>query len=94
VNREVKERTVIEMPKDEPIQPFGDSTKAMLTIREASRLLNVHANTLRRWSEQGIVKSYRIGPRGDRRFKQEDIAALLMVRTKNGRAVARRPSPQ
>ena len=82
------------MPKDDPTKDASESPKAMLTIREASRLLNVHANTLRRWSEQGIVKSYRIGPRGDRRFRQEDVAALLMVRTKNGRAVARKPSPQ
>jgi excisionase family DNA binding protein len=82
------------MPEEESTPSIGDPTKAMLTIREASRLLNVHANTLRRWSEQGVVKSYRIGPRGDRRFRQEDIAALLMVRTKNGRAVARKPSPQ
>ena len=82
------------MVKGDPLKGRDDSAKVMLTIREASRLLNVHANTLRRWSEHGIVKAYRIGPRGDRRFRQEDIAALLMVRTKNGRAVVRKPSNQ
>ena len=50
----------------------------MLTVREVSQLLHVHSNTLRRWSDQGIVKTYRIGPRGDRRFKPEDIAVLLL----------------
>lgn len=55
-----------------------DSQKGgMLTIREASRLLHIHPNTMRRWSEQGVIKSYRIGPRGDRRFKLEDITILL-----------------
>ena len=51
---------------------------AMLTVREVSQLLNVHSNTLRRWSDQGILKAYRIGPRGDRRFRAEDIAVLLL----------------
>jgi excisionase family DNA binding protein len=73
---------------------YEDTTKAMLTIREASRLLNVHTNTLRRWAEQGLVKAYRIGPRGDRRFRHKDIAALLMERTKHSKANARRVSPQ
>ena len=51
----------------------------MLTIREVSHILNVHANTLRRWTEQGILKAYRVGPRGDRRFRQEDVVRLLLV---------------
>jgi excisionase family DNA binding protein len=50
----------------------------MLTVREVSQLLHVHSNTLRRWSDQGIIKAYRIGPRGDRRFRAEDIAVLLL----------------
>ncbi len=69
---------------------FDETTKSMLTIREASRLLNVHSNTLRRWSEQGIIRAYRIGPRGDRRFRKEEVAALLMERTKTSRAGARK----
>lgn len=69
---------------------LDDSTKTMLTIREASRLLNVHSNTLRRWSEQGIIRAYRIGPRGDRRFKKEEVAALLIERTRATRSSARR----
>lgn len=55
---------------------------SMLTVREVSQLLHVHSNTLRRWSDQGIIKAYRIGPRGDRRFRAEDIAVLLLEETK------------
>ncbi|HUV52772.1 MAG TPA: helix-turn-helix domain-containing protein [Dehalococcoidia bacterium] len=55
----------------------------MLTVREVSEILHVHTNTLRRWSDLGILKAYRIGPRGDRRFKQEDIDTLLLHETKN-----------
>ncbi len=55
---------------------------SMLTVREVSQLLHVHSNTLRRWSDQGIIKAYRIGPRGDRRFRAEDIAVLLLEENK------------
>ena len=49
----------------------------MLTISEVAHLLNVHINTVRRWSNQGILKAYRLGSRGDRRFRQEDITSFL-----------------
>jgi hypothetical protein len=40
-------------------------------------MLNAHPNTIRRWSEQGMIKSFRIGSRGDRRFKQSDIDTFI-----------------
>jgi excisionase family DNA binding protein len=49
----------------------------MLTTSDVARLLNVHINTVRRWSNQGALKTYRIGARGDRRFRREDIASFL-----------------
>ncbi len=49
----------------------------MLTVREVARLLRVHPNTLRRWSNEGRIRAYRINPRGDRRFKREEIARFL-----------------
>lgn len=54
-----------------------DLMMPVLTMREATRLLNVHSNTLRRWSDRGVVKAYRLGPRGERRFRREDIDALF-----------------
>ena len=56
----------------------SDQMNSMLTVREVSQLLHVHSNTLRRWTDQGILKAYRIGPRGDRRFRAEDVAVLLL----------------
>ena len=49
----------------------------MLTVGEVARLLHIHINTVRRWSNQGIIKSHRITSRGDRRFKQGDIALFI-----------------
>jgi len=57
-------------------------TNSMLTVREVSQILHVHSNTLRRWSDLGLIKAYRIGPRGDRRFKQEDITLMLLEESK------------
>jgi excisionase family DNA binding protein len=50
-----------------------DHSSAMLTAGDVARMLNVHINTVRRWSNQGIIRAYRIGTRGDRRFREEDI---------------------
>jgi excisionase family DNA binding protein len=49
----------------------------LLTPAEAAKLLNVHINTVRRWSNKGILKTYRLGSRDDRRFKRVDIEKLL-----------------
>ena len=49
----------------------------MLTVREVARLLNVHPNTLRRWSDVGRIRVYRITHRGDRRFRERDVAHFL-----------------
>jgi excisionase family DNA binding protein len=57
-------------------------TNSMLTVREVSQILHVHSNTLRRWSDLGLIKAYRIGPRGDRRFKLEDISLMLLEESK------------
>jgi excisionase family DNA binding protein len=55
----------------------------MLTISEVAGLLNVHINTVRRWSNQGTLKVYRVGSRGDRRFRQEDIDNFLLAGSKD-----------
>ncbi len=50
---------------------------SLLTTSDVARLLNIHINTVRRWSNEGKLKAYRIGTRGDRRFQQDDIAIFL-----------------
>ena len=50
---------------------------SMLTVGEACQLLHVHSNTLRRWSAKGLIRAYRVGPGAHRRFRREDVQALL-----------------
>lgn len=52
--------------------------RSTLTASDVARLLNVHLNTVRRWSNQGLLKTYRIGPRGDRRYQQKDIGEFIV----------------
>jgi len=61
-----------------------DEFNYTLTIREASDMLHIHINTLRRWSDKGIIRAYRLGPRRDRRFKRSDIMHLLTKLKENG----------
>ena len=49
----------------------------LLRVGQVARLLHIHPNTVRRWSNKGILKSYCICGRGDRRFKKEDVALLF-----------------
>ncbi len=59
-------------------KPVRNDSNTLLTTAETAELLNVHVNTIRRWSNKGILKTYRIGPRGDRRFRQRDINNFLL----------------
>ena len=62
---------------------YNNDIEPMLTSSEVARILSVHINTVRRWSNQGILKSYRIGSRGDRRFRKEDIDSFFSKDTKS-----------
>lgn len=57
-------------------KPARSDPDALLTLSEAAELLNIHVNTVRRWSNQGMLKARRIGSRRDRRFRQGDVASL------------------
>ena len=48
----------------------------LLTTCQVAEILHIHVNTVRRWNEGGMLKSFRIGPRGDRRFMESDVMNL------------------
>jgi excisionase family DNA binding protein len=43
----------------------------------------VHPNTIRAWSDNGLIKAYRLGYRHDRRFSFEDIEKFLTSKVSN-----------
>jgi diguanylate cyclase (GGDEF)-like protein/excisionase family DNA binding protein len=50
---------------------------ATLSVTKAARLLGVHPNTIRAWSDAGRLRYYRINPRGDRRYRLSDLQRFL-----------------
>ncbi len=55
----------------------AEETDTLIAVGEVASLLHVHINTVRRWSNLGVLPSFRIGPRGDRRFRKKDIFTFL-----------------
>jgi excisionase family DNA binding protein len=49
----------------------------MLTVRQVADFLQVSICSVRRWSDRGTLKFYRVGSRGDRRYQQEDVLRFL-----------------
>ena len=54
-----------------------EALEAMLTIRQVVDFLHISISTVRRWSDSGMLRSYRIGPRGDRRYLRDDVLSFL-----------------
>ncbi len=61
----------------------GETGSRLVPVGEASQILSVHPNTLRKWSDSGLIPSYRIGQRRDRRFAVSDLLAFI-ERADNG----------
>jgi excisionase family DNA binding protein len=58
-----------------------------LSIGPASRRLGVDADTLRRWADEGRIRSFAT-PGGHRRFSSRDVARLQEVRRRPHRSLA------
>ncbi len=57
---------------------------ATLSVTKAARILGVHPNTIRAWSDQGRLRYYRINPRGDRRYRVGDLQGFLAAAEATG----------
>ena len=57
----------------------------MPTVTGAAHILGAHINSVRRWPDRGLLPSYRIGLRGDRRFGPDEVSSFL-VSPKRGKS--------
>jgi len=69
------------------------SSQRMLTVKQVASTLSVHPSTVRRWERGGLLRAYRIGPRGNIRFAKDDIVDFVCkarqeVPMKHGQTVA------
>lgn len=56
-----------------------DRESVLMTVGEVARMLNCHPNTVRRWAQRGLLKTWRVGPRQDRRFPKVDVMEFLQL---------------
>ena len=60
---------------DTPNSPL--MPQRLLTLKDVSDMLRVHPNSIRRWSDTGLLPALRIGERVDRRFRLRDVERFL-----------------
>jgi excisionase family DNA binding protein len=53
------------------------SNDRLLTVNEVATFLRLAKSTVRKWEREHLLKSVRIGDRGDRRYRLSDVMALL-----------------
>lgn len=49
----------------------------LITLKEACEILKVHPNTLRQWDKKGVLVAVRIGEKGIRKYRKEDILKFI-----------------
>src|SRR3972149_5105983 len=72
-------------PSDLPEPPAGAPPTNLqllpdastVSVTKAARILGVHPNTVRSWTQQGRLRCLRINPRGDRRYSVGDLQASI-----------------
>ena len=49
----------------------------LLSISQVAEIFNIHPDTLRNWEKEGILVPLRAGKRGDRKYRPQDIQAIV-----------------
>ena len=55
-----------------------DSSENLPTIKQAAEFLSVSPMSLRRWTNSGRLKCYRVGLKNEHRIKRSDLEAFLV----------------
>ena len=51
--------------------------KEIMTCDEVAEYLRVHVSSVRRWSRSGKLTAYKVGGRGDWRYREQDVWDFL-----------------
>ncbi len=54
-----------------------DDDQKYLSIKDVAEMFAVHPDTLRNWEKDGILVPLRVGKRQDRRYRPEDVEAIM-----------------
>ena len=73
------ERPATEHLEDGILEPEAEEIDSLLTIGEVANLLQVHINTVRRWSNLGILESCHRGSHGERMFRKKDVIESMLI---------------
>ena len=57
----------------------AEVTEEMLTAEQVALRLSVHINTVKRWSNLGILRSFRVGPGREMRFLKEHVDKFIRM---------------
>ena len=52
-----------------------------MTGAEVADFLRVHLSSVRRWSRNGELRAYKVGSRGDWRYREKDVLDFLYSRS-------------
>ena len=56
--------------------------KRIMTCDEVADFLRVHVSSVRRWSRSGKIPAYKVGGRGDWRYREQEVLAFLYDKTR------------
>lgn len=54
----------------------------LITLKDACKILKVHANTLRIWDKKGLLVAIRIGQKRAMRYRKVDIEKFINKKNK------------
>ena len=59
-------------------------TKEIMTCDEVAEYLRVHVSSVRRWSRSGKITAFKVGGRGDWRYREQDVLSFLYDTSREG----------
>lgn len=63
---------------------LGGMEEHMMTAQEVADEVGVHLRTIRRWTQEGTLTAYRVGPKAIR-YRASDVDAIMQPVEVNGR---------